>query len=31
MSIEELETYLAQKKAEQKALELADLKKGKLN
>lgn len=31
MSIEELETYLAQKKAEQEALELADLKKGKLN
>lgn len=31
MSIEELEVYLAQKKAEQKALELAELKKGKLN
>ena len=31
MSIEELEAFLAQKKAEQKALELAELKKGKLN
>ena len=31
MSIEELETYLAQKKAEQEALKLAELKKGKLN
>ena len=31
MSIEELEVYLAQKKAEQEALKLAELKKGKLN
>ena len=31
MSIEELEVFLAQKKAEQEALKLAELKKGKLN
>lgn len=31
MSIEELEKYLEQKKAEQEALKLAELKKGKLN
>ena len=31
MSIEELEVFLAQKKAEQETLKLAELKKGKLN